>query len=122
AGAFRAVEAVVDGDDVPSGRVQQGRRDRGAHAARAVDPDLAVGDLGEPSAQGVQRDVDRSPDVPGRAFGVAADVEDDDLFVREPAGEVGEGGPREGGGRLAVAQPLRRTAGGRRGRAVDADP
>src|SRR5690606_25471838 len=49
AGAFRAVEAAVDGDDVPSGRVQQGRRDRGAHAARAVHPDLAVGDLGEPS-------------------------------------------------------------------------
>src|SRR5690606_20126221 len=117
------VEAVVDGDHVTAGGVQQGGGDRRAHPAGAVHPHRAVRHLAEARVQLVDGDVDGAVDATARALRAAAHVQHDGI-VPAPAGrgEVGEAGAAEGGEPLPLTDPAGRVAGGGGRRTVDAHP
>ena len=68
---FGVVEAVVDGDEVSPGSGEEGRRNRGAVAAGAVDPHLAGRDVGQTLGQLVDGHVHGSSD-PGLVVLVGA--------------------------------------------------
>lgn len=82
---------------------------------------FTAGDLGQPPAQFVQRDVHRAVHVAGRPFQVAADVQHGHRALAPGRGQPGEVGHREAGQRLP-RRPVFRLAGGDRGGPVDADP
>src|SRR5690242_16491275 len=91
--AYGLVVVVVHRHDAVSGGVQDGGGNRGAVAGAAVDPDLAVwnvGDLVESLQQVVQGNVQCLREVRLGPLLVAAYVQDDHRTVVADRGELGE--------------------------------